>query len=111
MPNCFSRIAGPSARVSTARRKLPAIVSAAVSTAGPAIPVPPSPCPALDAGFWQPVFFPRRKPYSTPSLLLFPAPFAARARFLGAEIEFLDILGLHQPLAIVVRPNQQTCHH
>ena len=37
MPNFFSRIAGRSPRVSTASRKLFAIVSATVSTAGPAM--------------------------------------------------------------------------
>jgi hypothetical protein len=41
MPNFFSRIAGLSPRVSTAHTKLLAIVSATVSTAGPAIPFPP----------------------------------------------------------------------
>ena len=40
MPNFFSRIAGLSPRVSAARRKLLAIVSATVSTAGPAMLVP-----------------------------------------------------------------------
>src|SRR6266480_3351201 len=43
MPNFFSRIAGLSPRVSTASRKLFAIVSATVSTAGLAMLVPPAP--------------------------------------------------------------------
>src|SRR6202042_3420525 len=96
--NRFSRIAGLSPRVSAASRKLLAMVSATVSTAGPAMSVPPSSrpprIPALTAGL---VF--EAEPYSTPSFLLFPAPFAARAGFLGAEIEFLDVLGVHQSVA------------
>src|SRR4030081_3192826 len=100
-PNFFSRIAGRSPRVSTASTKLLAIVSATVSTAGPAMLIPPSPPPTSDAGFGSQSFS-KADPYSTPSFLLFPAPFAPRARFLGAEIEFLDVLGVHQPLATVV---------
>src|SRR5512141_96633 len=99
IPNFFSRIAGFSPRVSAARRKLLAIVSATVSTAGPAMLVPSLSSPASDAGW--PVFS-EAAAYSTPSFLLFPAPFAPGARFLGAEIEFLDVPGMHQPLAGVV---------
>jgi hypothetical protein len=56
MPNFFSRIAGLSPRVSTARRKLLAIVSATVSTAGRAMLVsslssPPAAC--LDGGLFS----------------------------------------------------------
>src|SRR6266403_1967537 len=103
MPNFFSRTAGLSPRVSTASRKLFAIVSATVSTAGLAMLVSPSPSAAADAGFDRPVFFPKQDLHLTPRFLLFPAPFAPGARFLGAEIEFLNILGTHQPLATVVR--------
>jgi hypothetical protein len=39
MPNFFSRIAGLSPRFSAASTKLRAIVSATVSTAGPAMPL------------------------------------------------------------------------
>jgi hypothetical protein len=48
MPNFFSRIAGLSPRVSTDFRKLLAIVSATVSTAGLAMRLPPS-----VACFWR----------------------------------------------------------
>src|SRR5712691_5187867 len=104
-PNFFSRIAGLSARVSAASRKLFAIVSATVSTAGLAMLVPPSPSAASDAGFDNPVFFPKRDLHLTPRFLLFPAPFAPGARFLGAKVELLNILGMHQPLATVVHDN------
>src|ERR1700712_1827999 len=88
MPNFFSRIAGRSPRLSTATRKLFAIVSATVSTAGLAI------CLFLHrdrAG---------AKSFDaclagvdlTPGFLLFPAPFAARACFLCAQVELLNIL-------------------
>src|SRR5260370_27088271 len=102
MPTFFSRIAGLAPRVSTASRTLFAIVSATVSTAGLAMLVSPSPSAAADAGFDRPVFFPRQDLYLTPRFLLFPAPFAPRACFLGAEIELLNVLGMHQPLATVV---------
>src|SRR6476660_2444640 len=36
---------------------------------------------------------------SPPSLALLPAPLAAGALFLDAEVEFLDVLLLQQPLA------------
>src|SRR3984893_17411543 len=101
MPNVFSRIAGRSPRVAAASRKLFAMVSATVSTAGPAMLVlslsSPPRLPALTAGL-----FPRQPPYSTPSLLLFPAPFAPRAGFFGPEVEFLDVLRVHQALAGIV---------
>src|SRR5882724_1134657 len=101
MPSRFSRIAGRSPRVSTASTKLFAIVSATVSTAGPAMLIPPSPAPPrMPALTASP--FSKADPYSTPSFLLFSAPFASRARFLGPEIEFLDVLGVHQPLATVI---------
>src|ERR1700710_630745 len=101
MPNFFSRVAGRPPRVSTASRNLPAIVSATVSTAGPAIySFPPSGRPAPDAGFAG--LFPTQTRILAPSLLLFPAPFAPRACFLCAQIELLDVLGMHQPLAAVV---------
>src|SRR6476661_1440222 len=110
MPNFFSRRAGRSPRVSTASRKLFAIVSATVSTAGLAMPFPPSPrprrMPALTAGL-----FSMRKPYLTPRLLLFPAPFAARTGFLGAEIEFLNVPGMHQPLARVIHDHPAEFKH
>src|ERR1700704_4179786 len=85
-PNFFSRIAGRSPRVSTARKKLLAIVSATVSTAGPAIySLPPSLIgPAPDAGFAG--LFPTQAGILAPSLLLFPAPFAPRACFLCAQV-------------------------
>src|SRR6267154_55478 len=101
-PNFFSRIAGRSPRVSSASRKLFAMVSATVSTAGLAMPVPSLTSPASDAGFDSQSPFPKQNPHLTPRFLLFPAPFAARACFLGAEIEFLNVLGMHQPLATVV---------
>src|ERR1700686_3514464 len=100
MPNFFSRIAGLSPRVSTPSRKLFAIVSATVSTAGPAMPVSPSPGPSRMPALAGLV--PRRSRYLTPRFLLFPAPFAPRAGFLDTEIEFLDVLGVHQPLAGIV---------
>src|ERR1700687_70081 len=106
-PNFFSRIAGRSPRVSTASRRLLAIVSATVSHARLAMLVPslssPASAPALTASLFSeaaPLF--NAKFFSTPSFLLFPAPFAPRAGFLGAEIEFLDVLGMQQPLATVV---------
>src|ERR1700676_5346268 len=106
-PNFFSRIAGRSPRVSTASRRLLAIVSATVSTAGLAMLVPslasPASAPALTASLFSeaaPLF--NAKFFSTPGFLLFPAPFAPRAGFLGAEIEFLNVLGVQQPLATVV---------
>src|SRR5690348_5101804 len=98
MPNFFSRIAGLSTRLSTASTKLRAIVSATVSTAVPAM---------LASSLWsglgpacrlEPVLFARRRPESTaksfltPRFLLLPAPLAPRARFLGAEVEFLDVV-------------------
>ncbi len=56
MPNFFSRIAGRSPRVSTDFRKLFAIVSATVSTAGLAM-LSSSLCRLLRAGLVQPVLF------------------------------------------------------
>src|SRR6266702_5439454 len=100
MPNFFSRIAGRSPRVSAASRKLLAIVSATVSTAGPAMLVfslsrPPG-MPALaglfEAGLAFSLNSPLKPRSSPPGFLLFPAPLAAGALFLGAEIEFLDVL-------------------
>src|SRR5450759_290310 len=104
MPNVFSRIAGRSPRVCAASRKLLAIVSATVSTAGPAMLVPSLTSPVSDAGF-DSRSFSEAEPHSTPSFLLFPAPFAPRAGFLGAQIEFLNVLGVHQPIAAVVHDN------
>src|SRR5258708_22032631 len=111
MPNFFSRIAGLSPRVSTASRKLFAIVSATVSTAGLAMLISPSPSAAADAGFDSPVFFPRQDLHLTPRFLLFPAPFAPGARFLGAEIELLTVLGMHQPLATIVHHHPADFQH
>src|SRR6266702_7103234 len=111
MPNFFSRIAGLSPRVSAASRRLFAIVSATVSTAGLAMLVSPSPSAAADAGFDSPVFFPKRDLHLTPRFLLFPAPFTPGAGFLGAEIELLNILGMHQPLATVVHDNPADFQH
>src|ERR1700760_2822031 len=110
-PNFFSRIAGLSPRVSTASRKLPAIVSATVSTAGPAIySFPPSLIgPAPDAGFAG--LLPTQGCILAPSLLLFPAPFAPRACFLCAQVELLDVLGMHQPLASVVHDDAADFQH
>src|SRR5882672_10458595 len=42
------------------------------------------------------------KSFLTPRFLLLPAPLAARAGFLGAEIKLLNVLGMYQPLAAVV---------
>src|SRR3982074_2698473 len=116
MPNVFSRIPGLSPRVSTASRKLFAIVSATVSTAGLAMSFPSAFRPASDAGFCQsycyeaePVF--SANSLSTPRFLLLPAPLAPRAFFLGAEIEFLDVLGMHQPLATVVHDDAADLQH
>src|ERR1700694_503717 len=116
MPNVFSRIAGLSPRVSTASRKLFAIVLATVSTAGLAMSFPSAFRPASDAGFCQsycyeaePVF--SANSLSTPRFLLLPAPLAPRALFLGAEIEFLDVLGMHQPLATVVHDDAADLQH
>src|ERR1700686_1605879 len=101
-PNFFSRIAGLSPRVSTASIKLFAIVTATVSTAGLAMLVSPSPSARSDAGFDSRSFSRSGTLHLTPRFLLFPAPFAAGAGFLGAEIEFLNVLGMQQPLAAVV---------
>src|SRR5712672_547034 len=111
MPNFFSRIAGPSPRVSTASRRLFAIVSATVSTAGLAMLISPSPSAVADASFDSPVFFPRRDMHLTPRFLLFPAPFAPGARFLGAKIELLNVLGMHQPLATIVHHDPADFQH
>src|SRR3954471_5157837 len=109
-PNFFSRIAGRSPRVSTASKKLLAIVSATVSTAGPAIcSFPPSWSAALDAGFAG--LFPTQAGILPPSLLLFPAPFAPRSCFLCAQVELLDVLGMHQPLAAVVHDHSADFQH
>src|SRR6267142_3890949 len=115
-PYFFSRIAGRSPRVSTASRKLFAIVSATVSTAGLAILVPSASRPRSGRRLW-PVFFPEAEPefnakfLSAPSFLLLPAPLAPRASLLGAEIEFLDVLGVHQPLATVVHDDPADFQH
>src|SRR5438105_1826067 len=116
MPNFFSRIAGRSPRVSTASRKLFAIVSATVSTAGLAMLAPPSPRPLSDAGLWWPVLSETEtifnaNSFSAPSFLLFPAPLAARAGFLGAKIELLDVLGMHQSVASVVHHDTADLEH
>src|SRR6478735_10251033 len=110
MPNFFSRIAGLSPRVSTASKKLFAIVSATVSTAGLAMLVPPSPSAASNAGFDNRSFA-EAGPHLTPRFLLFPAPFAPGARFLGAEIELLNVLGMHQPLATIVHHDPADLQH
>src|SRR6267142_1694104 len=113
-PNFFSRIAALSPRVSTASRKLFAIVSPTVSTARPAMPVPSSPRSAyagLGCRPWLPVFCPKQRSHLTPRLLLFPAPFAARTGFLGAEIELLNVLGVHQSVAGVVHDDAADLQH
>src|SRR5207244_11643971 len=107
-PNFFSRIAGLSPRFSTASKKLLAIVSATVSTAVPAM---------LASSLWSGLSLPagsnrsccRRmraesnaKSFLTPRFLLLPAPLAPRAGFLAAEVEFLDLLRVHQPPAASV---------
>src|SRR3954454_11970923 len=107
MPNFFSRIAGRSPRVSTASTKLFAIVSATVSTAGPAMPVPSSwSCRVPDR--WMPGL-----PGAdlTPGFLFFPAPFAPCACFLCAQIEFLNVLRVHQPLAGIVHHHAADFQH
>src|SRR5713101_1274718 len=118
MPRYFSRSAGFSPRVSTASKKLFGTVSATVSVAGlgiisPSTGVIPgrreaaSPEP-MNTGLsyhtnrrsWIPGRLAGTTPcVSSPHLALLPAALAARAGFLGAEIELLDILALHQPLA------------
>src|SRR5882757_1937812 len=96
MPNFFSRIAGLSPRVATACRKLLAIVSATVSTAGPAMPV--SLLLVRPGCRLEPVCVPRQRVKSTlkslsaPCFLLFPASLPPRTLLLGAEIELLDVL-------------------
>src|SRR5690348_7866587 len=110
MPNFFSRIAGLSPRVSTASRKLLAIVSATVSTAGLAMPLPSLSCPAPPCRL-VPIFSYGAGRHLAPSFLLFPAPFAARTGFLGAKIEFLDILGMHQTVASVVHDDAANFEH
>src|SRR5271167_719023 len=112
IPNFFSRIAGLSPRVWTASKKLFAIVSATVSTADPAMPgsllcLARFGAPALTTG----LIFCRSGAYLTPRFLLFPAPFTPRAGFLGAEIELLDILGMHQPLTCVVHDHPADFKH
>src|ERR1051325_5110059 len=107
MPNFFSRIAGRSPRVCTASTKLLAIVSATVSTAGPAmvcslllvVPLPDRSAPGLAGADL------------TPGFLLFPAPFAPRACFLCAQVELLDVLRMHQPVAAVVHHDAADFQH
>src|SRR5713101_9463628 len=127
MPRYFSRSAGFSPRVSTASKKLFGTVSATVSVAGLGIISPStarhSGAPrsgepgtyehrpfishksvVMDPGSRSPDQDPGRLAgttpcVSSPHLALLPAALAARAGFLGAEIELLDILALHQPLA------------
>src|ERR1700733_11664526 len=107
-PNFFSRIAGRSPRVCTASKKLFAIVSATVSTAGLAIAcflswsVVPG-ARSFDAWSSHPIL--------APGLLLFPAPFAPRACFLCAQVELLDVPGMHQPLACVVHDDAADFQH
>src|ERR1043166_310141 len=117
MPNFFSRIAGLSPRLSTASRKLLAIVSATVSTAIPAMPASSlwsRPHPACRL---RPVLMPRdraessAKSFLTPRFLLLPAPLSPRARFLGAEVKFLDVLRIHQPLAGIVHDDAADLQH
>src|ERR1700761_5668969 len=107
MPNFFSRMAALSPRVSTASTKLFAIVSATVSTAGPAM-LPPWSHVVCQL---EPVFLFGVAAYLTPRFLLFPAPFAARAGFLGAKVEFLDVLGMHQTVASVVHHDAADLQH
>src|SRR4051794_38408082 len=97
IPNFFSRIAGRSPRNFAARRKLLAMVSATVSTAGPAIFAPSSSRPPRTL-----LALPRREAYSTPSLLLFPAPLTPGSSFLCPKVKFLNVLGMHQAVAAVV---------
>src|SRR5258708_35655436 len=115
MPNFFSRIAGLSPRVSTASRKLFAIVSATVSTAGLAMPVPSLSCPPGMPACASLVVRSRNlfnaNSFSTPSFLLFPAPFAAGTGFLGAKLELLDVLGMHQTVASVVHHDASDLEH
>src|ERR1051326_4444522 len=108
MPNFFSRIAALSPRVSTASKKLFAIVSATVSTAGPAMPNPSLMCLVCQL---EPVFLSEAAAILAPRLLLFPAPFAARPGFLGAKVEFLDVLGMHQTVASVVHHDAADLQH
>src|SRR6185437_9496376 len=111
MPNFFSRIAGLSPRVSTASAKLFAIVSATVSTAGPAMPVPSS-VPRFDVPASRPVLIAvDADGHLTPRFLLFPAPFSSDAGFLGAEVELLDVPGMHQSLAGVVHDDPADLQH
>src|SRR4051794_12322933 len=128
MPNLFSRIAGASPRVSAARKKLFAIVSPPVSTAGPAMRVP-SLSPALPLPPCRRFFLAVRLMHLTssrpltpnlpstpilglpPSLLLLPAPLASRALLLGAKVEFLDVLGMHQAVAGVVHHDASDFQH
>src|ERR1700759_2097126 len=105
MPNFFSRIAGRSPRVWTASRKPSAIVSAPVSAAGAAMPVP---SPHVWFASLSRSCCSR---HLTPRFLLFPAPFAARAGFLGAKVELLDVLGMHQTVASVVHHDAADLQH
>src|SRR5512139_1082928 len=104
MPNFFSRIAGLSPRVCAASRKLFAIVSATVSTAGLAMPVPSLSLPWASSRCrpFRRSIVREASPYLTPRFLLFPAPFAPGARFLGPKVKFLDVLGMHQAVAGIV---------
>src|ERR1700758_4015243 len=108
MPNFFSRIAALSPRVSTASTKLFAIVSATVSTAGAAMPVP---SPQGVVCQLEPVLLSEAAAILTPGLLLFPAPFAAGPGFLGAKVEFLDVLGMHQTVASVIHHDAADLQH
>src|SRR5689334_14463383 len=112
MPNFFSRIAGLSPRVSTASTKLFAIVSATVSTAGPAMPVPSPHVSHTSCLVCQlePVLF-EAGAILAPRLLLFPAPFAAGAGLLGAKVKLLDVLGMHQTVASVVHHDAADLQH
>src|SRR5690349_16843349 len=110
MPNFFSRIAARSPRVLTASTKVLAIVSATVRTACSGIRVPSSPDPLPTVGL-GPAFSAKRASHLTPRLLLFPAPFAARAGLFRPEIKFLDVLRPHQPLAGIVHDDAADLEH
>src|SRR6185369_16868719 len=108
MPNFFSRIAVRSPRVSTASRKLFAIVSATVGTAGLAMPVPFLVVDCAGARSFD-AWLPGAD--LTPGFLLFPAPFAPRACFLCAQVELLNVLRMHQAVARIVHHDAADLQH
>src|SRR5213080_4022375 len=110
MPNFFSRIAGLSPRVSAASRRLFAIVSATVSTAGLAISflplLRPLRTPALTARS-----FPEARPAFNATFSSFSSAVRPGRPLPWRQGKLLNILGMHQPLATVVHHDPADFQH